>query len=92
MSKPIPISNSYSIVNTNSKNDLNKIEPIKLGSSAPGKLGDNIIENYLQIKAEEIKNSDSPQLPILGSSPILKPEGIAGKSITSLKNLLNFKL
>ncbi len=92
MSKPIPISNSYSIINTNSNINLNKKEPIKLGSSAPGKISDNIIDNYLQLKVDEFKNNDSPQLPILGSSPILKPEGIAGKSIASLKNFLNFKL
>jgi hypothetical protein len=86
MSKPIPISQSFdSYVITNKNNN------IQLGTSAPTNINESIIKNYLLNKVKEINNNDD-SIPILGSSPILKPEGVAGKSITTLKNLLNFKL
>ena len=98
----IPISNS-----DNNGFIKNKFPPItNISNSAPesmdvGKkllLSSNndekgiIISNYMKMKTSEVLIHKSEALPIVGTSPNLKPNNFAEKSLNSIKNLLNFKL
>jgi hypothetical protein len=98
----IPISNS-----DNNAFIKNKFPPIiNISNSAPESIGIGkkillssnneetgiIISNYMKMKTNEVLTHKSEALPIVGTSPNLKPNNFAEKSLNSIKNLLNFKL